>query len=395
MKSIKRLLSLSKRFFEVLKDEGIGAAYIKTRTKLTNRLRMEQNREVVYQTDETHFGDIYKTYLSTGQNKTAEEYVPLPSYDLSNENLPVKAIAFYLPQYHPIPENDAWWGEGFTEWTNVSKATPNFVGHYQPHLPAELGFYDLRVPKVQARQAELAKKFGIYGFCFYYYWFNGKRLLELPLDQFVQNPNIDLPFCLCWANENWTRTWDGLDKEVLIAQSHSPESDFTFIKDILPYLSHERYIRIGGRPVLIVYRPQLLPDPIETVIRWRAYCKEAGLGDIYLVAVQSGRILDPRSMGFDAATEFPPHGIPFLPQLNSQLKITNPDFTGMVFDYHHVADQMRAKAPPGYKLFKAVVTCWDNTPRRQDRAMIFHNSSPQVYQTWLSSAIDYMRDNAP
>ena len=395
MKSINSLIILSRRFFEVLSDEGIGTAYKKTKIKLMNRLRLEQNREAIFQTDETHFSSIYKTYITTGQNKTGGEYVSLPTYDLTNESLPVRTIAFYLPQYHPIPENDDWWGKGFTDWTNVSKAAPNFVGHYQPHIPAELGFYDLRVQEVQQRQVELAKKFGLQGFCFYYYWFNGKRLLKLPLEQYIRNPKIDFPFCLCWANENWTRTWDGLDNEVLIAQNYSPESDLDFIKDIIPYLTHERYIRINGLPVLLVYRPQSLPDPAITVKSWRTYYKDAGLGDLFLVAVQSGRIIDPRSMGFDAATEFPPHGIPFLPQINSQLKITNPDFDGMVFDYQHVANQMSTKESPAYKLFKAVVTGWDNTPRKQDHAMIFHNSSPQIYHSWLSSAINYMLDNAP
>ncbi len=302
----------------------------------------------------------------------------------------VRLIAFYLPQYHPIPENDLWWGKGFTEWTNVTKAKPNFEGHYQPRLPADLGFYDLRLPEVREASANLAREYGIYGFCYYYYWFNGKKLLNRPLDDVLQSENPKFPFCICWANENWTRQWDGRDSDILISQHYSKANDVKFIKDLIPVLQDNRYIKIKGKPLLLVYRLELLPNPKRTVKIWREECQKAGVGEIYLACAQSfNYIVDPAHFGFDAAVEFPPHGmnVPVEPPS----AVTNPDFKGEIYDYLLTAENYINRELDSYKLYRTVMPAWDNTPRRQNDSHIFVNATPDHYAYWLKCMIEQTR----
>lgn len=314
-------------------------------------------------------------------------YVPRSEEVIDFTRAPLKLIAFYLPQFHPIPENDKWWGKGFTEWTNVAKAVPQYVGHYQPHLPGELGFYDLRVVDVMRQQASLAKSYGVAGFCFHHYWFGGKRLLEMPVQQFLENPDIDIEFCLCWANENWTRRWDGQEQDVLMAQKHSPSDDIAFLDDIVPALMDGRYLRYEGRAVLIVYRANLLPDPAATAIRWRERAKAAGVGDLFLVAAQTFGILDPRPFGFDAAIEFPPH-MGMASGLNDRLKIVNPEFRGHVYDYEELAASYSQKKRTPYQLIKTVSPSWDNEARKPGSGHSFYGASPASYAKWLRNAYD-------
>ena len=352
--------------------------------------------EVVYEacppTVSAYLDDLF--VRSQGNLGHDLSYVPLAADALDADKLDVKVIAFYLPQFHPIPENDEWWGKGFTDWTNVSKSVPQFVGHYQPHLPGELGFYDLRVKDVQRRQIELAKTYGIYGFCYHHYWFSGKRLLDTPFNQVLASPDLDLPFCLCWANENWTRRWDGLDQELLLAQHYSSEDDIAFIKDIEPALRDPRYIRVDGRPLLIVYRVSLFPDPQGTAQRWRDYCQHNGIGDLFLVAARSFEITDPRVYGFDAAVQFPPHQIP-VARINEQMAIINPTYSGNIYDYREMARAYAAMQVDDYVLFRCVMPGWDNEARRPGKGSTYAYASPEAYADVLDQACMAAARNTP
>ncbi len=198
-----------------------------------------------------------------------------------------RVIAFYLPQFHPIPENDAWWGAGFTEWTNVRKARPLFPGHYQPHVPADLGYYDLRDPGARQAQADLARAYGIYGFCYYHYWFNGKRLLSQPFDAVLESGKPAFPFCLCWANHHWNRAWDGQATQLLMQQTYSAQDDLAHIRWLAPAFRDARYIRVAGKPLFLVYNASDLPDALRTTSLWRDEAHRLGMGDLFLVKVES------------------------------------------------------------------------------------------------------------
>jgi O-antigen biosynthesis protein len=296
----------------------------------------------------------------------------------------IKTIAFYLPQFHQIPENDKWWGEGFTEWTNVKKAKPLFGEHYQPHIPNDdLGYYDLSDIEVQKKQVELAKKYDIGGFCYYHYWFDGKKLLETPLKNILNHPEIDFPFCICWANENWTRRWDGDNKEILIAQNHSDEDDLAFIRDSIKILKDERYVKINGKPLVLIYRPALLPDSKKTMRIWREEAMKNGISDLYIVRVENfDRNIPPSEFGCDAAVKFAPN-----------FDVCNYDRVRekpLASDYDTLVAEDITDCHREYKLFKAVCPSWDNAARRQDCGGVsFINSSPKKYEYWLGKVIEY------
>jgi hypothetical protein len=304
----------------------------------------------------------------------------------------VRLIAFYLPQFHPTAENDRWWGKGFTEWRNVAGATPLFDGHYQPRLPGDLGFYDLRLDETRYAQIQLARDAGLHGFCFYYYWFNGRRILERPLDAYVSDTDIDFPFCICWANENWSRLWDGGNRELLLVQEHDLESDMQFLRDIIPLLRDPRYIRVDGKPLVVLYRVDLLKNPQATVAGWLKIGEEAGLPGLYLCCVQSFKPTDPYEYGFDAACEFPPHQYK-CGAMTNEVEGLEQDFKGTIYSYDVVSRESLTKVAPHYPLLRGIFPSWDNSPRKRQHALVFHNSEPTSYEYWLRGLIEYSRQN--
>jgi lipopolysaccharide biosynthesis protein len=314
---------------------------------------------------------------------------PSPQPEVFNPRL----IAFYLTQFHPTPENDAWWGKGFTECTNVTKAAPLFDGHYQPHLPADLGFYDLRVRETRRDQIQMAKQYGIEGFCYHYYWFSGTRILNRPLDDMLSDPESDMPFCLCWANENWTRRWDAAEHEVLIAQKYLPDDDLNFIKDLVPIFADPRYIKLNGAPFLIVYRPQHLPDAKRTARIWREYCKSIGIENIHICAALTHGNDDYTQFGFDSGVEFPPHNVKS-GNVTEEIPFHSP-FRGNVLEFHTVAETFLNRTYSNPNVFRGVFPSWDNTARTNNRALVVLNGTPDNYEYWLSQVIQRTVEDFP
>jgi glycosyltransferase involved in cell wall biosynthesis len=305
--------------------------------------------------------------------------------DFSNYEPKVKAIAFYLPQFHTIPENDKWWGKGFTEWTKTRKAKPRFKGHYQPREPHnDIGYYDLSNVETLKKQAELAKQHGIYGFCFYLYWFSGKRLLEKPLDLLLEHPEIDINFCLCWANENWTRRWDGQDQEVLIKQNYLKDDPYMFIEDMKKYFVDKRYIRINGNPVVLVYKPHLIPSAKETFKIWKKHALEVGIGKIkiWITNINSYTVENPDIMAVvDGEVEFPP-----------TMDIFQKDAfhykNGFIYDYkEQVAlskQRIDIKNERNLPLLRTCMLAWDNAARKKYEWSTFVKFSLRDFFNWAS-----------
>ena len=308
----------------------------------------------------------------------------------------IKPLAIYLPQFHPTPENNAWWGKGFTEWTNVTKARPLFRGHYQPRLPADFGFYDLRCKETHLDQIRAAKAHHIYGFAYYHYWFAGKRLLHQPIDLVLHNPDLGFPFCLFWANETWSRRWLGEEKEVLIEQTYDFDDDRAHARWLIHAFRDERYITVGERPVFIIYRPTFFPDIARTLDIFRRECTLNRIADPYFIGSNShASTTDLRSLGFDAVLDFQPqlgclqdpfNDSPSLNRLLRNLRIGVYSAKLKVYDYEEANRLMRRELP--YPYMPCTCVGWDNSPRRGDKGVILSNSTPEKFGAFFRHDVE-------
>ena len=306
-----------------------------------------------------------------------------------------KVVAFYLPQFHITKENNEYWGEGFTEWRNVVRAKPNFVGHHQPQIPRDLGFYDLSNIESIRKQVSLAKQFGISGFAIYYYWFSGRRLLKTPLDLFF-NSDIDFQYCLCWANENWTKRWDGGNNEVLERQNYEDGFEEKFIQSIQGYLKDARYIRVNGRPLLIVYRIKDLPNPGQSIGRLKKAAKDCGCGDIEVSIVDFYDVTTCSEVNADSLVEFPPHKFTddeTAPTKSLIPQIINNSFRGNLCCYSKVISSAIKREYNSEKRYLGVMPGWDNTARRQDTPLTVIYNTPILFEGWLRYARAWSRKN--
>lgn len=347
------------------------------------------------------FFDAYTTLnVMHAGGSTAPMYAPSINSPIFTEKDTPKVIAFYLPQYHPFKENDEWWGKGFTEWTNVAKAVPQFEDHYQPRLPSDLGYYDLRLPEVMKEQTEMAAAHGIGGFCFHYYWFAGHRLMERPIEQYLaEKDNINFPFCLCWANENWTRRWDGSENDILMAQEHSEEDNEAVFYDLLRHFKDERYIKVDGKPMLVIYRPDIIPNINELSAQLRQLAIKEGLPGLHLVATNAFGFDRHKEVGFDAIVEFPPHNV-IADGINTSVTLLNDNFSGHIFEYDDVVqyslDRLHSMEEDVASVYyPTVMTGWDNSARKPGKGNVFHNATPAKFQSWFEGDYRWSQKSHP
>ena len=321
----------------------------------------------------------------------------------------VRLIAFYLPQFHPIPENDEWWGPGFTEWNNVRSAGPGFRTHHQPRVPGQLGYYDLRSPETRQAQAKLAAEHGIHGFCYYHYWFNGKQLLDLPFSEVLDSGSPDFPFCLCWANENWTRAWDGLEREILIAQDYETYDVEQHVDSLVPAFLDHRYIRVDGKPLFLIYRADQIPDLSRVVERFRQRADRNGIPELHLCAVRNTQYaLSPAetlASGFDAMVDFQPNSrqlslykktsVEMARRLIAELldMLGHPSASALRrINYERFVEAVMTTPRPEEKTYPCVFPGWDNSARRSTGATIIQNDSPGDFGRFLDHAIRQVGD---
>ena len=321
-------------------------------------------------------------------------------------NRKVRILAFYLPQFHPTAENDEWWGRGFTEWTNVARAKPLFKGHYQPHIPADLGFYDLRLPEARKAQADLAREYGIEGFVYWHYWFSGKRILERPFNEVLTSGDPDFPFCLAWANETWTGVWHGLKDKILISQEYPGKQDYVnHFFALLEAFKDSRYIRVENKPLFYIYKPENIPDTSEFIRTWNYLAKENGLDGIYFVAPDSFPEKNASKyylQGYNGIHSFRFEGSfskikghtiyqRIIRKLLRTFKLNN-RVNLNIYDYRDIIKNLVTENDRDPSFHPTIYTSWDNTPRCGVNALIMENSNPDIFRLHVRKSLSVARE---
>lgn len=334
----------------------------------------------------------YVRYLENRQLNRNEKFVSLSSVAYQHKNEDSKIIAWYLPQYYQMEINDKYHGKGFTEWTNSSQAIPLFVGHDQPHIPYDVGYYTLNNPEIMQNQIDLAKRYGIYGFCFHYYWFSGQKTMEKPIYMFLEHKELDIPFCLNWATENWTMAWDGSKYDMIFEQKLQSKDDERFMQDILPFFYDSRYIKIEGKPLLIIYTLEMFGKKasIQLLDAFRRIAKENGFPDLYILISTFHKFDENvQEYGADGLVEFPPSFMSDCPQYLPEGYV-NPYFAGTIFDLNqYVSKRMYLRQYQNKEIYRSVLVSFDNTARKARwGGVIFHGASPENYGQWLSDILE-------
>lgn len=351
----------------------------------------------IFKTKKDHLINKKFNKLIARSKNLGQSYVSYKKHSILESSVEtVKNIALYLPQFHNIPENDEWWGQNFTEWQNVVKAIPQYDGQHQPQLPVDLGFYDLMNKQIWQQQIEMAKNYGLYGFCYYFYWFNGRRILEKPLNLFLENQDLDMPFCLFWANDSWVRTWHGFsdtdssETRVLLEQNHNDEDDINVMKYLCENIFNDsRYIKINNKPVFIIYHTYVFKNMNKTTSKWREICKQYGFDDLYLMHVQMPDQLDvnPKEKGFDALMQFSPLGCK---RVSSKVSKLNDGFEGETYSYPQlVNDEVNRKF--NHSVARGCFMSWDNEARRPTKGISYTENSPELFKQYLESMNNYAR----
>lgn len=353
--------------------------YCKRKIRVINLFGYNTSAEVF------EYVNYVENFMNRKDEKFYEDFDPVP---IGLQEDDTKIIAWYLPQFHRIDVNDYYYGRGFTEWTNTSKAIPMFTGHYQPHIPYDVGYYDLNNPEVFERQIELAKHYGIYGFSFHYYWFSGKRIMEKPLEYFLRHPELDIKYCITWANENWTALWDGGNRDLIFEQKLQNGDAEKFIEGLLPYFEDERYIRIDNKLLLIVYRPTVWDkDCVKRLFQsFRDEMRKRCMHELYIM-VCNARGFDENvgEWGADALVEFPPHGIGQWAPVIKVNGYLNPYFVGNLRSMDDfIGEKKYLSEHKCGKYFRGAMPSWDNTARKaKNGATIYTGLTPGTFQQWM------------